>query len=87
MPLPHSKATACGDTIPTLKGLSALSARTKVCQMFPAADNTSSMPYKAEPAVSGTATINTSVGPLRGTAMSGPHIVARTARFRQKTIF
>jgi mitochondrial fission protein ELM1 len=62
MPLPQVNGWSLVARIRTRNGVGSGSVRTSVCQIFPAADKTSNMPYSAEPAVSGTATISTSTG-------------------------
>lgn len=73
MPLPQLKGPRTGATIRTRNRVCCVSVRTRLCQILPAADSTSTMPYRAEPAVSGTATIRTSTGPA---AARGIHIEA-----------
>ena len=62
MLLPQLKGFLFGETMRTLNSVRSVLARTRVCQILPAAERTSSMPYSAEPAVCWTATIRTSVG-------------------------
>ena len=60
--LPHEKGLRAGLTMRTRKGGGSGSVRVRLCQMLPVTVSTSSMPYNAEPAVSGTATISVSRG-------------------------
>jgi hypothetical protein len=62
MLLPQVNGFPVGDTMRTLNGSCSVLERTRVYQMLPAAESTSSMPYSADPAVSFTATLRTSVG-------------------------
>src|SRR5512138_2217622 len=62
MPLPQANGSRCMATMRTSKSRRAFCSRTSSCQRLPAAVKTSSMPYKAEPAVSRVATISTCFG-------------------------
>ena len=84
MPLPHRNGRARGETMRTRNGALATPDRISVGQRLPAADSTSTMPYSAEPAVSGTATTSVSREDFRRVARTRVRL-AQKNRLRQES--
>src|SRR5690606_10959317 len=61
-PLPHRKGRAVCATMRTWNGFEGAPTRASVCQTFPAARSTSTIPKRADPAVPGRATRSVVIG-------------------------
>src|SRR5688572_31192198 len=81
-PLPQRKRSRATLTTRTLKGAAMGTVRVSVCHTFPVTLSTSSIPYSADPAVSGTATIAVS----SGVALGIGQLLARKPRSWQEHI-